>query len=354
MHILIVKHGALGDVVRTSYFADALRRKWGPEMRLSWITATPSAPLLRFHPAIDNLWTSFDEAAGHRFDWVLSLDDERDVLEAVSKLPAATLTGAYLDAAGVPGYTEDAAAWFDMGLLSRFGKERADELKKLNRLSHAEIFAQLFRVPAAEPAFYGDRNMIEWARAFVAGDRPVVGINPFAGGRWPSKEMPVEELRVLIAAMLRGDSPFGVPCRIVLFGAGPDRVRNLSVSASLPGDRVLVPETDDSVLRLAALIGELDAMVSSDSLAMHLAIAQQVPTIVFFAPTSAVEIDAFSCVSKLVSTAPDYCSYRRDADNRSITAARLLDLMWSDRSLLLQRHPARGGSGLISQPSVQP
>lgn len=34
MHILIVKHGTLGDVVRTSYFARALREKWNDILRL--------------------------------------------------------------------------------------------------------------------------------------------------------------------------------------------------------------------------------------------------------------------------------------------------------------------------------
>jgi heptosyltransferase-2 len=58
---------------------------------------------------------------------------------------------------------------------------------------------------------------------------------------------------------------------------------------------------------------------------MHLAVAQGVGTIAFFAPTSAVEIDDFKRVTKIVSSAADYCSYRRDADNSSITAARLLE-----------------------------
>jgi heptosyltransferase-2 len=85
-----------------------------------------------------------------------------------------------------------------------------------------------------------------------------------------------------------------------------------------------VPNTDDSVLRLAAVLGRLDALITSDSLAMHLAISQRVPTLAFFAPTSAQEIDAFGVLAKLTSTSPDYCSYRKDADNCSITADRLI------------------------------
>ena len=129
LHFLIVKCGALGDVVRTSYFADALRRKHGDALRLSWVTAPASVPLIRFNPNIDDVWTSFDHARGARFAKVFSLDDEKDVVDGVMSVDSESITGALKSADGNLAYSVDAAPWFDMGLLSRFGKARADELK---------------------------------------------------------------------------------------------------------------------------------------------------------------------------------------------------------------------------------
>jgi heptosyltransferase-2 len=83
--------------------------------------------------------------------------------------------------------------------------------------------------------------------------------------------------------------------------------------------------TDESVQHLAAAVGGLDYLISSDSLAMHLAIAQHVPFTAFFSPTSAVEIDDWGIGTKVASTAPDYCSYRKDADNSTITADRIIE-----------------------------
>ena len=80
MHFLVVKKGALGDVVRTSYFAEALKRKFGSELRLSWITAPASADLLRLNPHIDDLWFDFEQAKPFRLDRIFSLDDELDTL----------------------------------------------------------------------------------------------------------------------------------------------------------------------------------------------------------------------------------------------------------------------------------
>jgi heptosyltransferase-2 len=316
--VLVVKHGALGDVVRTSYFAGALRGKFGADLRLSWLTAPASLPLIRFHPDIDDLFTSFEQAKSLAYDWIFSLDDERDVLEGVAQLRTSRVTGASIKD-GVASYSDDSASWFDMGLLSRFGKARADELKKLNRRGHAEIFCETFDVPAPVPAFYGNPRLEHWAAEQFGRVGRLVGINPFAGGRWPSKEIRLEELKALVTAILSGETAFGPGCGVVMIGAGDDHQRNLQLASDFPRARVLVPNTDDSILRLAAVIRQLDAMVTSDSLAMHLAISQGVPTLAFFAPTSAHDIDDFGRVVKVASTAPDYCSYRKDADNSSVT-----------------------------------
>jgi hypothetical protein len=50
---------------------------------------------------------------------------------------------------------------------------------------------------------------------------------------------------------------------------------------------MLVPDADDDVMRLAALVGALGDQIANDSLALHLALARSVPFRVFFSPTAA-------------------------------------------------------------------
>jgi heptosyltransferase-2 len=325
MHYLIVKTGALGDVVRTSYFGKALKDKHGPDLRLSWFTAPASVDLLRLDPNIDDLWVTFEQASPFHFDRIFSLDDELDILQGVARLAADSITGAMLQDDGRPTYTPDAAEWFDMGLHSRYGKQRADELKKLNQLSHAQIFSTIFGVDHVRPVFYLDPSCRRWAQDVLPGGRCLVGINPFAGGRWPSKELRPPEIERLIDALLAGSSPFGPDVEVVLIGAGQDLKKNQAVVGGRPPGRLTAVNTDVSVQHLAAVVGGLNYMISSDSLALHLAIAQDVPFTAFFSPTSAVEIDDWGIGTKVVSTAQDYCSYRKDADNTTITADRVLD-----------------------------
>jgi heptosyltransferase II len=326
MHYLIVKTGALGDVVRTSYFAKALKDKHGPGLRLSWFTAPASVDLLRLDPNIDDLWVAFEPAKPFHFDRIFSLDDELDILRGVAGLAAGAITGATLQD-GRPAYTPDATDWFDMGLHSHYGKQRADELKKLNQKSHAQIFSAMFGVDQVRPVFYLDPSCRRWAQDVLPGGRCLVGINPFAGGRWPSKELRPPEIERLIDALLDSSSPFGPHADVVLIGAGQDLKKNQAVVAARPPGRLTAVNTDASVQHLAAVVGGLDYMISSDSLALHLAVAQDVPFTAFFSPTSAVEIDDWGFGTKVVSTAPDYCSYRKDADNTTITADRIMEAL---------------------------
>ena len=343
VRILIVKHGALGDVVRTSYFAGALKRKYGEALELCWVTSPAARPLLADNPHIDRLSVSFADFSNDTFDIVYSLDDEAPVVDAVAGLRAERVSGA-IRQDGKLTYSQDAAEWFDMGLLSKFGKQRADELKTLNTRGHAEIFQRIFDVDAVKPEFFPSAEGLAAARGFLPGKDPLVGINPYAGGRWPSKEIRDAEVLALITAIGEG-RVFSRPVTVVLFGAGDDRRRNQALAAKVAAgavrQEVVVADTDASLMILAGYISRMSAMISSDSLAMHLAIAQGVPTLVFFAPTSAAEIDTFGRCEKVISLASDYCSYAKDCDNSTITAPRLIEKIRASSLFQLTRPAAR-------------
>jgi len=324
MKVLIVKHGALGDVVRTSYFAGPLREKYGAELKLFWITSIGAKPLIVRNPYIDYIVTRFEDIMNDQFDIIFSLDDEDEALAGVDRLRSTRIVGVHFED-GKISYTIDAAPWFDMGLRSRFGKSRADELKKLNRRGHAEIFAEIFDVARARPRFYGDSALETHYQKWLADCTVAIGVNPFAGGRWPSKELRSTELEAFLKVLLGTSSLLSAGACIVLTGAGADREKNLALAQALGDPRMRVADTEASPLHLAAIISQLDYIVSSDSLAMHLGIAQGIPTVAFFSPTSAAEIDGFGRLVKVASTAPDYCSYRKEADNSTITHARLLE-----------------------------
>jgi heptosyltransferase II len=312
--ILIVKHGALGDVVRTSYFAKPIKES-NSNIELHWWTSSSALEILINNPYIDQIHTSIDLLVGTDFDVVYSLDDEQYIVAGLSKLKASKISGAYIDDCLVK-YTKDVSSWFDMGVHSIFGLSRANQLKKRNTKSHAEIFADIFGVNFVDKRFYFEdyHNHIQANQS-----RFNIGLFLHSGGRWPSKALSQNESILLIGKILSYKNIDSVN-EIRLYGMGIEAVKNQSLSNYFSNSKIRVIRSDKSIQTLAANINELDVMITSDSLPMHLAIANDVYTIAYFTATSAAEIDMFNNGCKVISTASDYCSYRSDADNKSITA----------------------------------
>ena len=330
-NILVVKHGALGDVVRTLFFAKSLHTRFSTNRsmaRIYWLTAPQSVQLLRFHPYVDVVTTNPDELEKIEFDEIYSLDDETHALQLVNRFRARKVIGARLHSDGNKTYCDQSAPWFDMGLLSRFGKARADELKRINSKSHSEIFREIFQVHEADFSFYNSDNLNYSINALMqnlARDQVAIGLNAFAGSRWAAKALPDQEFPKLVKALCRL-SILGKPVHLFLLGSGSDLRRNQDYLNSIGAPKNLTAlNTESNVLELAAAVRSLKLLITTDSLCLHLAVGQQVPTVVFFAPTSAAEIENLPYLRKMKSLSEDYCSYRPDADNSTITSERIIE-----------------------------
>ena len=68
------------------------------------------------------------------------------------------------------------------------------------------------------------------------------------------------------------------------------------------------------VRRFAALVGECSVVVTGDTLAMHMALALERPTIVPFGPTSSAEIEMYGLGEKLVPDMDCLVCYKETCD----------------------------------------
>jgi len=350
--IVVLKTGALGDVLRTTSILPGLAAAH-PRAPVVWVTAPEAVDLVRGHPLVarvvaadpardDFVERATGELRDEDLERILSFDDERNVCRLASHLrprlvSGGVLSGAYEDTEGALRYTQDTAPWFDMGLLSVHGIERADELKRCNTASHPGIFAAMLgiepgptRLELTDAARAGAARFFEAHRMGEAGV-PWVGLNTGAGGRWASKRLPVDRTARLARTISEAR---GGRVGFVLLGGPAEAERNVRLAAELGPDlRWIDGGVDHGVLEFAALVDRLDVLLSSDSLALHVAVARRVPVVCFFAPTSAAEIELYGLGTKVASTAPDACSYRPDADTSTLTVERLAPpvLEWLER-----------------------
>ena len=342
MQLLVIKTGALGDVVRTTSILPGLARRYA-DLRVTWLTAHGALELVRGHRLVARalgvdpqdaaeLAAVERELARTPFERVLSFDDEEPLCRLAAALggppEAGRLSGAYLSA-GARHYTGDVAPWFDMGLLSVHGKAEADRRKLENTRSHPRIFADMLGIEMGEPELVLPPEARAFAERFDArtnlhaqGGR-VIALNTGAGGRWESKRLSEErtvELAAALARALAGRATF------LLCGGPEEGERNARIGRGLAAAGLAWVDagTRNTLREFAALLARCDLVVTSDSLALHLATTQKVPILAFFAPTPAHEIELYGRGEAVASTAPDYGSYRRDADTSTLTVERLL------------------------------
>lgn len=295
MKILIIKTGALGDVVRTSYFAKYIKQQHGHEIH--WYANEFSKQILDGNESITKIHLNPESVAGIVWDIVYSLEDEYDLVKLASSLKAKKIIGLQVIGEMIR-YDERTKIWNDMGIHSQYGLLRANQLKYENVDSHIEIFSKIFDVVNVQPNWKGVVPLKKIPDSGVN-----IGINPFAGKRWPNKSLPTIEAANFIRYLQQDQ----YVKNIYLFGdAGECGELNASVSS----DKYKYMDTSLSIDDFYDWISRCDMVVTSDSLAVHLCSASGTPFVCFFGPTSATEIkDPLTPHVNVLSERPGYCSY---------------------------------------------
>jgi hypothetical protein len=277
MNSLIIKLGATGDVVRTT---PLLRRLNGS---VSWITAENNLALLQ---GIDRnvrcvSWENRRRVADTIYDLVINLEDDRETSSFLGEVKFKQLFGAYLDSNGQPVYTADSRGWFDLSLISTYGREEADRLKLLNRRTYQElIFAGLGL------GFSGERYYLPPARPTgLMGD---VAISSSAGPVWPMKRWAY--------------------------------YHELKKELETQGLKVNMLESRPTLLEHLSDVQGHRCLVSGDSLPMHLALGSSVRCVSIFTCTSPWEIHGYGLQEKVVSPLLEKFFYKRGNDRNATTA----------------------------------
>jgi heptosyltransferase-2 len=309
--ILIIKLGALGDVIRTAAILPGLKKRW-PASHITWVTRPAGTRMLANHPLIDRLLPFDAETLCHleyeRFDLCLSLDKEPGPTALAMRVDAGERRGIGLSPQGTPfPLNPECVEYFLLGL---------DDRKKF---SHNTRSYQQLLYEALGLAYRGQRYRLHpgathraqaraaWADAGVAGDEVVIGLNTGAGGVFAHKNWPPEKFVDLARAIAARTS-----WRVALLGGPEERERNRRIAADCPA--VINTGCDHHELAFAALVQRCNALVTGDTMAMHVAIAADVPCVVLFGPTCEQEIDLYGRGEKVRTSLPCAPCYSRHCD----------------------------------------
>lgn len=269
--ILVIKIGASGDVVRTTPLLHVL------EGEVTWVTAPLNVALLpAAHPKLARILT-LEEAQkallGVHFDRVICLEDDGACAALGSSVQTENYFGVYIKNGEVT-YTEDARPWFDMGLVSRFGLAKADEIKAQNRETYQAILFKMLGY-SFENQPYILPNLGDVKR------KPKrIGIESRAGKRWPTKIW--------------------------------TDYNSLAENLEEKGFEVFFFQDREHILDYARDIASCSVFVGGDTLGMHLAMATQTSGVALFTCTSPWEIHDYGLFKKITSPKLMEAFYKTD------------------------------------------
>jgi ADP-heptose:LPS heptosyltransferase len=299
MKLLILKLGATGDVVRTTPLLHRLKGQ------ITWVTAPRNATLL--HGVRNDLnclsWDERERALDTRYDLAINLEDTFEAAEFVKTLRCREIFGAYLGSNGSLQYTENSSRWFDLSLISSYGRQEADRRKLLNRQTYQEmIFHGLgFR-------FVGETYLLpEPIETGLTGD---VAIATEAGHVWPMKKWA--------------------------------SYKDLKQRLEEEGLTVNVLPKRSSLLEHLADVQDHRCLVSGDSLPMHFALGAGTRCVTLFTCTSPWEIYDYGIQTKIVSPSLEQFFYKRGYDERATTAISVDEVFEAVLTQLEATGPAAG------------
>lgn len=308
----------MGDVLRTTAILKPLKEKYD-HCIIHWLVKKESVPFLKDKSEITQILTEEETIPGtfqDYYDLIINLDDDEYACAITSSLKSSRIIGAHMHN-NKRVYSDDAAPWFDMGLISQYGKSEADKRKKQNKKTYQQIIFEILDLPDYKdhlptltlpaPEVMKAR---EWAhKNAIMPDDTVVAINTGAGSRWQDKKLSIVQTVQLIDQLSEDQK-----IKIVLCGGPQEKDRNNQIIKHAQA-KIIDAGTENSLLEFAAILNMCTHVITSDSLALHIAVALQKKIIAFFYPTSAAEIELYNNGKKIIAQGNSYCSYQQKCDD---------------------------------------
>lgn len=287
--ILIVKTGAAGDVLRTTFILEDLSK----EYNIYWLTDPLCTDLI--NPNLAKIVTNINEIKNQFFYKIFSLEEDKNlILEIQSKLQYEWIVGCYCHGHSYDvKYTPNNSEWFDMSIISEYGIEKANKLKLQNKKTFQELIAPIFNLE-----FTGQKyNTLKYNTkdAIIKGD---IAIAKTAGNKWPNKNWAhYDELKV--------------------------KLEKIGYIVNYLPNRSTIKEH-------IADIAAHKLVICGDSLPMHIATALEIPSIALFTCTSPIEIYDYNLITKVVSSKLKRYYYQREFNEncvKSISLNKILNLI---------------------------
>ncbi|PKL83325.1 MAG: glycosyltransferase family 9 protein [Ignavibacteriae bacterium HGW-Ignavibacteriae-3] len=260
--ILIIKLGAIGDVIRTTPLFSRLQSEY-PHSKIFWMTHYPIVVPSEVHSILTFTVESVTYLKLIEFDLVINLDKDREACALASQISAKKKFGFYLKE-GTPAPVNDLARHkFLTGLF--------DDLNKANTKNYLEEIFEICGLKYNSEKYILDpfeRFGLKWQ---LDCKKKIIGLNTGCGGRWVSRLWPEKNWIELASKLLNQGY------EVVLLGGEQENEKNLKI-AEESGAKYFGYFRLETFINL---VNHCDLVVTGVTMAMHITLALNKKIVLF-------------------------------------------------------------------------
>jgi ADP-heptose:LPS heptosyltransferase len=260
--ILIIKLGAIGDVIRTTPLLEAIKISY-PKAKIFWLTHTPVV----VPSSVDEVLKFNQEGISYlesvKFDIIYNLDKDKEACAVTNKLDSKTKKG-YILKEGVP-YPADKAAE------QKFFTGLFDDVNKANTKNYLQ---EIFEICGYK--FSGQKYVLssfeEYSNSWnLNKSKKVIGLNTGCGGRWTSRLWADKNWIDLAVSLVKKNY------EVVLLGGSQEHDKNKMFAEKSGGKYLGYFQLE----KFINLVNQCDLVVTGVTMAMHITLALNKKIVLF-------------------------------------------------------------------------
>lgn len=305
--ILIIKLGAMGDVLRTTPLLQPLREKYNP-CHITWVTDKASHQLLKENSLIDRLLildlTTTLRLQIEEFDILYSLDKDIAATSLASIVKSKEKLGYGLECHGnIYPFNKEADYSFELGINDplKFGINKQSYQEFIFEAVGLKFNEEDYVLPVKDEDLEYGKKLVK-SRGIEEEDL-VIGLNTGCGPIFATKKWTIEGY-VALANKLHKE----LKAKVMLLG-GPEEVERNNKIKSLVNFPIIDAGCNNTLRQFAGIINCCDLIVTGDTIAMHFAIALKRLVLIIFGSTCAQEIYLYNrgrAIASNLECAPCY------------------------------------------------
>ena len=313
--LLLIKLGAIGDVIRTTPLLHAFRKLY-PGTQIWWLTLTPEVVPSEADIVLPFTPQSMAILQAVRFDLLVNLDKDPEAC-ALALTTAAQVKKGFTLVNGVPAPADrDAEHKFLTGLF--------DDLSRANTRSYVEEMFEICGLTFSGEKYILDNQASGGYTWKLPRRKKVVGLNTGCGGRWTSR-LWADKNWISLARRLRKAGY--VP---LLLGGEQEHEKNRRI-AKLSGALYF---GHFPLRQFINLVGQCDCVVTAVTMAMHITIGLGKKIVLFNSTFNPHEFELyglgeilkpeFDCTCYYSPVCPNNCMQYLRVDSAFDSCTRLL------------------------------